>query len=283
MNWPVPRIGWPLGRWPAVRRPGVMRTAFRSPGYSTTNRARDRALCAHARTDQTDGNGRRPTRLPARGRLCPRRPEQPRAAAAGRFAHAGPGQLHPGQAAHPQGEHLHVRHRRAGLRAVVRQRRPGQRQRLRVRGRLCDRRPNSATGTARSPGRRVTVQRGHPARPEDLRRRPGRVLDHRGPAQGGRLLQPVLRRHPGRDHRASSPGGIREVDRDAEPVQVRRPGRQRPATTRREGAQAEPAGRRRTTTTTTPSRRWPTARSRRWWWTCRPRSRSPARARCPTR
>ena len=120
-----------------------------------------------------------------------------------------------GRAAHPQAGHADVRHRPARLPAVVRRRQARVRAGLRGRRRRRDRRrPRLPQGQGRLGA--GAVQRGHPARAQDLRPRPQRVLDHRRAQAGRRLLRALLRRQAGRDRAEDLHDRRGDVDRGAQ-------------------------------------------------------------------
>ena len=83
----------------------------------------------------------------------------------------------------------HHRHRQPGVRAVVRRQQAGQRQGLRVRGRVQRRRASSATPAANVTWTQVHVQQRDRARAEGVRLRHQPVLHHRRAQAGGRLLR----------------------------------------------------------------------------------------------
>ncbi len=137
---------------------------------------------------------------------------------------AGRGGLPAGRVGHPEARHVDVRHRPARLPAVVRRRQARVRAGLRGCG---GRRDRGRVGLSQGQGRlgAGAVQRGHPARAQDLRPGPQRVLDHAGAQAGGRLLGAVLRRQAGRDRAEDLPRCRGDVDRGAQVGPARRAGR----------------------------------------------------------
>src|SRR3954451_13627162 len=132
--------------------------------------------------------------------------------------------LRAGRAVHAHRRDADLRHRPARLPAVVPRRRPGIGQGLRERGRVRDRR------RARLPARQGhvgagAVQRRDPARPEDLRRQPDGVLDHRRAQAGRRLLLAVLRRQTGGGRTQGHAGRGRDEHLPAQEPQGGGPGR----------------------------------------------------------
>ncbi len=121
------------------------------------------------------------------------------------------------------------------------------------------------------------VQRRHPARAEDVRPQPHRVLDHRrSGAQAVDFSAPVLRREAGRGRRsATSPAAAATTIARAEGLPARRAGRHHQLRGDRRPDRARPASPPCSTPTTTRSSRCPTARSTRSSSTCRPPSTSP--------
>ncbi|KAA0098207.1 amino acid ABC transporter permease [Mycolicibacterium sp. P1-18] len=152
--------------------------------------------------------------------LCPRRRD-----GAGQLDRRGVGRpVHQGPAAHPEEGVDHLRHRPAGVSALVRRRRPCQREGLRVGRRLCRRRQAGLRACGRDVGAGA-VQRGHRPGPEDVRRQPQRVLHHRRTQAGRRLLLAVLRRHPGGRRAEVLPRRGGEGRRRPQGPQARRAGR----------------------------------------------------------
>ena len=104
--------------------------------------------------------------------------------------------LHAGQARHPDQGRADRRHRQARLPALLRRRRPDQRQGLRERRRLRDRRPARLRQSRRQVDGRA-VQLLLRAGPEGLRLRRQPDLDHAGARKGRRLLGSLLHGQPG--------------------------------------------------------------------------------------
>ncbi|MCV7133293.1 amino acid ABC transporter permease [Mycobacterium hodleri] len=107
---------------------------------------------------------------------------------------------------------------------MVRRRRPGQRQGLRVGRRLRRRRQAGLHPCGRDVGAGA-VQRGDRPGAQDVRRQPQRVLDHRRTQASRRLLVAVLRRDPGRPDGEVLPRRGSEGRRRPQGPQARRPGR----------------------------------------------------------
>ncbi|CAA9384073.1 MAG: ABC transporter, substrate-binding protein (cluster 3, basic aa/glutamine/opines), partial [uncultured Nocardioides sp.] len=141
----------------------------------------------------------------------------------GRLRAGGRG-VHPRLDGDPVPRDADHRHRLAGVRALVRRRRPHQRQGLRVRRGLCGR---GAARLHRGPGHvgDGAVQQGRPARRQGLRLRRQPGLHHRGAQERGRLLQRLLRRPADRHHHRGQRHRRRDVPHRARRRQAGCPGR----------------------------------------------------------